>query len=79
MLFKAVWKASMTVSVALVVLVASTALASATASAAAFPHFDHVFLMVEENHNYQQIIGNPAAPEINALANDYGLATKYAA
>jgi hypothetical protein len=30
----------------------------------AFPHFDHVFLMIEENHNYQQIIGNPAALKI---------------
>jgi hypothetical protein len=23
-----------------------------------------VFLVVDENHNYNQIIGNPAAPEI---------------
>jgi hypothetical protein len=33
-----------------------------------------VLLLIEENHNYNQIIGNPAAPEINALAKDYGLA-----
>jgi Phosphoesterase family len=42
-----------------------------------FPRYDHVFLLIEENHNYNQIIGNPAAPELNALARDYGLATRY--
>jgi hypothetical protein len=36
-----------------------------------------VFLIISENHNYNQIIGNPAAPIINALAGDYGLATSY--
>jgi phospholipase C len=30
-----------------------------------------------ENHNHGQIIGNPHAPIINALANDYSLATDY--
>ncbi|HWY89873.1 MAG TPA: alkaline phosphatase family protein [Solirubrobacteraceae bacterium] len=52
-------------------------IAGASAASAAFPHYNHVFLLIEENHNYNQIIGNPAAPEINALAKDYGLATKY--
>jgi hypothetical protein len=42
-----------------------------------FPQYDHVFLIINENHNYNQIIGNPAAPIINALASDYGLATSY--
>jgi hypothetical protein len=41
------------------------------------PAYDHVFLIINENHNYNQIIGNPAAPIINALANAYGLATSY--
>ena len=41
------------------------------------PHYDHVFLVINENHNYNQIIGNPAAPDINALASDYGVATSY--
>jgi Phosphoesterase family len=36
-----------------------------------------VFLIIDENHNYNQIIGNHAAPEINALASGYGLATRY--
>jgi hypothetical protein len=41
------------------------------------PHYDHVFLMVLENHGFSQIIGNPAAPHINKLANTFGLATQY--
>jgi hypothetical protein len=45
--------------------------------ASAFPQYDHVFLIINENHNYSQIIGNSAAPIINALAQDYGLATNY--
>ena len=56
---------------------AALAPATATRAASSFPHYDHVFLMIDENTNFGQIIGNPAAPEINALANDYGLATSY--
>jgi hypothetical protein len=41
------------------------------------PKYDHVFLVISENHRFDQIIGNPAAPIINALASDYGLATAY--
>src|SRR5262249_30682406 len=40
-----------------------------------FPSYDHVFLIVEENHGFSQIIGNPAAPNLNHLANQFGLAT----
>jgi hypothetical protein len=42
-----------------------------------FPHYDHVFLVIMENEGYGQIIGNPYAPILNALAKDYGLATNY--
>jgi phosphoesterase family protein len=44
-------------------------------SGGAFPRYDHVFLIVEENHGFSQIIGNPAAPNLNRLASTYGLAT----
>jgi hypothetical protein len=47
------------------------------ALASAFPKYDHVFLVISENHKFDQIIGNPAAPIINALASSYGLATQY--
>lgn len=30
--------------------------------------FDHVVIVIEENHSYSDIIGNSAAPNINALA-----------
>jgi hypothetical protein len=43
--------------------------------AGAFPRYDHIFLIVEENHGFTQIIGNAAAPALNRLANQYGLAT----
>ena len=47
------------------------------AASPTFPHYDHVFLIIEENHSLDQIIGNPAAPNLNALAKQYGLATHY--
>jgi len=41
------------------------------------PQFSHVFVVVEENHSFQQTIGNAAMPFLNSLANKYGLATQY--
>ena len=46
-------------------------------SAQAPGHYDHVFVIVEENHGYTDVIGNPAAPNLNALASQYGIATNY--
>jgi acid phosphatase len=37
----------------------------------------HVFVLVEENHAYTSIIGNPAMPFTNSLAQQYSLATQY--
>src|SRR5437660_175054 len=45
--------------------------------AQSFPQYDHVFLLIMENENYNQVIGNANAPILNALAQDYGLATNY--
>ncbi len=50
---------------------------STAAVTSGFPQYDHVFLIINENHQFGQIIGNTAAPIINALAADYGLATQY--
>jgi len=41
------------------------------------PRFGHVFILVEENHDYADVIGNPAMPYLNRLAKEYGLATQY--
>ncbi len=41
------------------------------------PRYDHIFLIVMENHDYDGIIGSKDAPHLNAFANTYGLATNY--
>ena len=41
------------------------------------PAVQHVFLVVEENHSYSSVIGNPVMPFLNSLATQYGLATDY--
>lgn len=37
----------------------------------------HVFLVVEENHSYSQVMGNASMPYLNSLADKYSLATQY--
>ena len=39
--------------------------------------FSHVFVIVMENHEYNTVIGNPAAPYTNGLVAGYALATSY--
>ncbi len=39
------------------------------------PRPDHIVVVIEENHSYAQIIGSPAAPYINALAQRGALLT----
>jgi acid phosphatase len=39
--------------------------------------FGHVFIVVEENANFGDVIANPALPYLNGLANQYGLAANY--
>ena len=58
---------------------AVTGLAPASASSrpAGAAHYDHIFVIVEENHSFTDVIGNPAAPNLNALASAYGVATNY--
>jgi phosphatidylinositol-3-phosphatase len=51
---------------------ASTPTASQSTAASrppsALPAFDHIVVVVEENHGYSEIVGSPDAPYINALA-----------
>ena len=47
------------------------------AQTSSFPQYDHVFLIIMENENFNQVFGNQFAPILNALAKDYGLATNY--
>ena len=48
-----------------------------SASSATMPKLDHVFVIMEENNGYSDVIGNPAAPNLNNLANTFGLETNY--
>jgi hypothetical protein len=56
--------------------VAPTASAQ-SGSSAMMPKLDHVFLIMEENNAFSDVIGNPAAPNLNYLANTFGLETNY--
>lgn len=38
---------------------------------------DHVFIIMEENHAQDHIIGDPSMPYLNSLAQTYGQATDY--
>src|SRR6266487_1810791 len=48
-----------------------------TEATPAVPAFSHVFEIVMENKAYDRIIGSSSAPYINALAQQYGLATNF--
>jgi hypothetical protein len=41
------------------------------------PHLDHVFVIMMENHGYNQIIGNPDTPFAQSYANSANFATNY--
>jgi hypothetical protein len=48
-----------------------------TLAAAQVPPSSHIWIITEENHSYEEAIGNPSMPYFNSLANKYGLATQY--
>ncbi len=56
---------------------ASAALAQEGAVPEGIPHLHHVFVIMMENHGYNQIIGNPNDPFVNHLANSANTATNY--
>jgi acid phosphatase len=39
--------------------------------------FGHVFIVVEENHNYSEVVASSSMPYLNGLANQYALASNY--
>lgn len=50
----------------------------ADAPGGGIPQFDHVFVIVEENQSYEDVVGNTSdMPYLNSLIRDYGLATNY--
>jgi hypothetical protein len=49
------------------------------AGAAGVPDFTHVYVIVMENHEYSDIIGNGSAPYINSLVKQYAIGAAYTA
>ena len=50
---------------------------SAAASGSGVPTYSHVFLIVEENNGFSDVIGNAAAPNLNYYISHFGTATEY--
>ena len=48
-----------------------------TTTPSSTPLIQHVVVVVEENHSYEAVIGNPDMPYLNSLATRYALATAY--
>jgi len=46
-------------------------------AAAQVPPSSHIWIITEENHSYEELIGNPSMPYFNGLAANYGLAVQY--
>ncbi|HEX6537694.1 MAG TPA: alkaline phosphatase family protein [Candidatus Dormibacteraeota bacterium] len=60
------------------VLGVSAAALPAAAQPAAVPSYNHIFVIVEENHGFSDVIGHPdIAPNLNSLASTFGLSTSY--
>ena len=64
-------------SVTAAMLSGGTLASASPATAAPVPRLDHVFVIMEENNGFRDVIGNPAAPNLNRLARQFGLATDY--
>jgi hypothetical protein len=60
-------------------VVSGVGIASVSASAAGsgVPNYKHVFLIMEENNGFSDVIGNAAAPNLNYYASHFGTATAY--
>jgi hypothetical protein len=51
---------------------------SLAAAASKIPHYDHIFVIVEENKGLDQIMDHPDwTPNIHKLVSEYGLATQF--
>ncbi len=65
------------ISVFLALLLLTTAFAQQGAVPTGVPHLDHIFIIMMENHGYNQLINNPNAPFIDNFAKTTNLATNY--
>jgi phospholipase C len=67
----------LTSAIAALVLLVTALAPAATSAQGSVPAYQHIFVIVEENHSYNQIIGNKAAPNFDAWAQTYASATSY--
>jgi hypothetical protein len=67
----------LTAATAAAALIAAGCGASSAAKQAAQAPLRHVFVIVLENHSKSDVVGDPNAPRISALARRYGQATSY--
>ncbi len=56
---------------------ASAGAAAAPRAATSVPHYQHIAVIMDLDHDYGSILNNPYAPNINRLAKQYGLASHY--
>ncbi len=56
---------------------ATPAAAGQSSATGKVPNFDHIILIVLENKGYDQVMGNPQAPNLNALAQKYVQLSNY--
>lgn len=47
------------------------------AGAQTVPRSSHVWMITEENHSFEEVVGNPQMPYYNQLINQYALATQF--
>lgn len=50
---------------------------AATLNPQSVPRSKHVWIITEENHSYESVVGNPQMPYYNQLIQQYGLATQF--
>jgi phosphatidylinositol-3-phosphatase len=48
-----------------------------SASAGTVPQSQHIWIITEENHSYEKVIGNSNMPYFNSLAKKYAVAAQY--
>jgi phosphatidylinositol-3-phosphatase len=59
------------------VVLASCGGGSSSGGTGTIPVVSHVFVLVEENHSFESVIGNTSMPYTNSLAQKYALAKQY--
>src|SRR5579863_2388532 len=56
---------------------ASCLVFASLAAAQDVPRSSHVWMIADENHSYEEIVGNAQMPYYNQLIHRYGLATQF--